>query len=157
MEFLDCRQASYDVARLGGHWGGWAWRRQHICCIRNIRYIMDGWAGLCHTRTLIKFRNSCSSIVLVILRPDIEVQENFLLQRVRKKILSRKLFIRTILAARLKDKILVRKCRSEDFGAMRSQKDLNSNFMLPEGFRTFAGLAITTQLYNKNNSNTTQQ
>ena len=22
--------ASYDVAILGGHWGGWAWRRQHI-------------------------------------------------------------------------------------------------------------------------------
>ena len=129
-----------------GHWGGWARRRQHICCIRNIGYIMDGWAGLCHTRTLIKFRNSCSSIVLVIHRPDIEVQENFLLQRVQKKILSRKLFIRTILAARLKDKILVRKCRSEDFGDMRSQKDLNSNFMLPEGFRTFcrSGINNTT-------------
>ena len=70
-------------------------------------------------------------------RPDIEIQENFLLQRVQKKLLYRKLFIRTNIAVHLEDKILVGKCQSEDFGVRRSQKDLNSNFVLPEGFKTF--------------------
>ena len=31
----------------GGHLGGWACQRQHICCSRKI---MDGWAELCHTQ-----------------------------------------------------------------------------------------------------------
>ena len=37
-----------------GHWGGWAWQRQHICCISKTRWIRKGWAELCHTRTYIK-------------------------------------------------------------------------------------------------------
>ena len=36
----------------------------------------------------------------------------------------------------------MRKSRSEDLGVMRSQKDLNSNFALQEGFNTFCRSAL---------------
>ena len=29
----------------GSHWGGWARRRQHICCSSKTRRMMEGWAG----------------------------------------------------------------------------------------------------------------
>ena len=37
--------------RRGGHWGGWARRRQHICCNRKTWQRMTGWAELCYTQT----------------------------------------------------------------------------------------------------------
>ena len=47
-----CRQASYNVARPGGHWGIWARRRQHICCSRK-------------TRQMIKPELSCATLGLI--------------------------------------------------------------------------------------------
>ena len=49
--FLSSDWSKIGVPRLGSHWGGWAWRRQNICCSRKTRRITEGWAELCHTRT----------------------------------------------------------------------------------------------------------
>ena len=43
-----------NIISQGGHGGGWDRQRQHICCSRKIRQIMDGWAELCHTQNEMK-------------------------------------------------------------------------------------------------------
>ena len=43
-----------NIISQGAHGGGWDRQRQHICCSRKIRQIMDGWAELCHTQNEMK-------------------------------------------------------------------------------------------------------
>ena len=54
-------------------------RRKHICCSRKIRYVLDGWAGLWHTRTYFKFRNSfllIKCIFYAFIKQDINIGGN---------------------------------------------------------------------------------
>ena len=45
----------------GGHWGGWTWQGQHICCSRKIRKINEGWAELYYTQTSPHNQTCCIS------------------------------------------------------------------------------------------------
>ena len=91
-------------------------------------------------------------IYFSINRPDIEIQGGkFCKGYENNYFLWNYLSIRTKIAVHLLNKILVRKCWSDDLGVRRLQKDLNSYFALPEGFRIFCrsvtGLYMTKQGY----------
>ena len=72
------------------------------------------------------------------------MQENILLQ-----IGTKTTYRRMAITFHLQDKILKWVCRSEDLGVTRSKKDLNPNFMLPEGLKTFSRSGSGVQSYGK--------